>query len=207
MAIKRLRRGPAAPRPGPGDAAEQQLRERFLERYVEVVHRIAERAPAGVLLKALGTPDEVSGLAGALSGSVEIPRAHDPLARARARAVGIKQQLLADAGGALEVGEVAERLGISPQAVHQRRHRGTLLAVPRPNGQWVYPTIQFDPPELANRIGTVLSAFTVDDPWARLSVLLSRTPSLGGKRPIDAIRDGDVEGAVGAVASFGVRDD
>lgn len=190
----------------PRETSDRELRERFLERYVEALRRIAERAPAGVLLRALGAPDEVSGLAGALSGSVEIPRARDPLARARARAVEIKQRLLEDAGGALGAGEVAELLGVTPQAVHQRRHRGTLLAVPRPNGSWAYPAAQFDPPEMANRIGMVLSAFTTDDPWTRFSVLFSRAESLGGRCPIDALREGDMEGAVEAVASFGPGD-
>lgn len=91
--------------------------------------------------------------------------------------------------------------------MHQRRNRGALLAVQRPSGQWVYPRIQFEPIETANRMGVVLSAFKVADPWARLSVLLSRADSLGGGRPIDALREGDVEGAAQAVASFGAADE
>lgn len=196
----------AAGRPGRrgGDPIDRELREKFFERYLETLRRISETAPRDVVLKALGAADEVSGLATALSESVEIPRARDPLARAKARGVEIKRRLLEDAGGALEAGEVAELLGITPQAVHQRRHRGTLLAVQRPNGQWVYPRIQFEPVEIANRIGDVLSAFTVEEPWTRLSVLLSASPSLGGRRPIDALREGDVDGAREAVASYGV---
>jgi hypothetical protein len=186
-------------------ALEGEVRERFYERYRDTLRRLAETAPAGVLIRALGAEDEVSGLAGALSASVEIPRAHDPLAAARARAAGIKTRLLAEAGGALEAGEVAELLGITPQAVHQRRHRGTILALQRPNGQWVYPRFQFEPVELASQMGAVLAAFTVTEPWTRLSVLLAGAPSLSGKRPIDALREGDLDGALEAVASYGVE--
>jgi hypothetical protein len=186
-------------------ALEGEVRERFYERYRDTLRRLAETAPAGLLVRALGAEDEVSGLADALAASVEIPPAHDPLASARARAAGIKSRLLEDAGGAIEVGEVAELLAITPQAVHQRRHRGTLLALQRPNGQWVYPRFQFEPLEIANRIGVVLAAFRVAEPWTRLSVLLTSAPSLGGQRPIDALREGDLEGAIEAVASYGIE--
>lgn len=191
---------------GGTQALESEVRGQFMERYQETVRRLAQSAPTGVLVRALGAADELSGLAGALAEVVEIPRAHDPLARARARTAQIKLRLLDDAGGALDAGEVAQLLEISPQAVHQRRSRGTLLAVPRPNGQWVYPRFQFEPVELAQRMGPVLAAFSVDEPWTRLSVLLSRAESLGGKRPLDALREGDLEGAIEAVASFGVQD-
>jgi hypothetical protein len=186
-------------------ALEGEVRERFYERYRDTLRRLAETAPAGLLVRALGAEAEVSGLADALAASVEIPPAHDPLASARARAAGIKSRLLEDAGGAIEVGEVAELLAITPQAVHQRRHRGTLLALQRPNGQWVYPRFQFEPLEIANRIGVVLAAFRVVEPWTRLSVLLTSAPSLGGQRPIDALREGDLEGAIEAVASYGIE--
>lgn len=195
---------PSPSRAGGGDERDRELRERFFERYRDTLWRIAERAPREAVAKALGAADEVSGLATVLSESVEIPRARDPLAGAKARAVDVKRRLLEDAGGTLEVGGVAELLGISPQAVHQRRRRGTLLALRRPNGRWVYPRFQFEPVELANEIGAVLSEFSTDDPWTRLSVLLARAPSLGGQRPIDALREGDVEGAREAVSSFGV---
>lgn len=188
-------------------ATEFEVRERFVQRYAATIRRIAEVAPTAVLLKALANSDEVGGLAAALSESLDIPRAHDPLSRAKARATQIKRRLLEEAGGACEAGDVAELLGITPQAVHQRRNRGALLAVQRPNGQWMYPRIQFEPIETANRMGEVLSAFKVNDSWARLSVLLSRTDSLGGRRPIDVLREGDVEGAILAVASFGAADE
>lgn len=185
---------------------QRALRERFASRYQEFVRRFSEEVPADVLARALEASDERSGLAVALAETVEIPPARDPLGRAKARSLDVRRRLLSEAGGAYEVSEVADRLGITPAAVHQRRQRGTLLAVRAANGQWVYPAFQFEPPERANEIGRVLAAFRVDEPWTKLSVLLSGAPSLGGRRPIDALRDGDVEGAAEAVASYGLDD-
>jgi hypothetical protein len=182
------------------------LRRRFASRYTEFLERFSEAVPAAVLARALAAPDERSGLAVALAETVEIPPARDPLARAKARSQEVRRLLLEEAGGAYEVSEVAQLLGVTPAAVHQRRQRATLLAIRAANGQWLYPAFQFDPPELASQIGRVLSAFRVTEPWTKLSVLLSGAPSLGSRRPIDALRDGDVEGAIEAVAAYGLDD-
>lgn len=187
-------------------AGPRLLRERFAARYQEFLQRFSESVPAEVLLRALEASDERSGLAVALAETVEIPPARDPLGRAKARSLEVRRRLLEEAGGAYEVSAVAEFLGITPAAVHQRRQRGTLLAVRAANGQWVYPAFQFEPPTLANEIGRVLSAFRVAEPWTKLSVLLSGAPSLGGKRPLDALREGDLEGAIEAVVAYGLDD-
>lgn len=184
----------------------REVRERFTRRYQAFVRRFGEAVSADVLARALAASDERSGLAIALAAAIEIPPAKDPLGRAKARSLEVRHRLLEDAGGVYEVAEVADFLGVTPAAVHQRRQRGTLLAVRSPNGQWLYPAFQFDPPDLANGIGPVLTAFRVDEPWTKLSVLLSSASSLGGMRPIDALRAGDVDGAIEAVASYGLDD-
>lgn len=184
----------------------REVRERFASRYQAFVRRFSEAVSAEVLTRALAAGDERSGLAMALAAAIEIPPAVDPLGRAKARSLEVRRRLLEEAGGVYEVAEVADFLGVTPAAVHQRRQRGTLLAVRSARGQWVYPAFQFDPPELANEIAPVLTAFRTTEPWTKLSVLLSSAPSLGGKRPIDALRDGDIDGAVDAVASYGLND-
>jgi hypothetical protein len=185
---------------------ERDLRERFASRYREFLQRFSEEVPPEVLVRALEASDERSGLAVALAETVEIPPAKDPLGRAKARSLEVRRRLLREAGGTHEVAAVADLLEITPAAVHQRRQRGTLLAVRTAHGQWVYPAFQFEPPQLANEIGPILTAFRVSEPWTKLSVLLSSAPSLGGRRPVDALREGDVEGAVEAVASYGTDD-
>jgi hypothetical protein len=185
---------------------ERALRERFASRYQEFVQRLSEVGPPEVLARALEAADERSALAVALAETVEVPPARDPLGRAKARGLEVRRRLLEEAGGAYAVSEVADLLEITPAAVHQRRARGTLLAIRTANGQWVYPALQFDPPEVANRIGQVLTAFTVDEPWTKLAVLLAGAPSLGGRSPIEALRAGDLEGAEEAAAAYGLDD-
>lgn len=197
---------PTSDRANKAARRERDLRKRFASRYQDFLRRFSEEVPPDVLVRALEASDERSALATALAATVEIPPARDPLGRAKARAIQVRRRLLEEAGGAYEVSEVADLLGITPAAVHQRRQRGTLLAIRAPNGQWLYPALQFEPLDLASEIGRVLSAFRLSEPWTKLSVLLSGAPSLGGKRPIDALREGDVEGTVEAVASYGLGD-
>jgi hypothetical protein len=131
------------------------------------------------------------------------PPARDPLAAARARGAAAKVDLLERAGGGLTVGRVADWLEITPAAVHARRQRGTLLAVPRANGEHLYPAFQFTGDGTLAGLGRVLQSFQVEGPWTKLSVLLSPADALDGRTPLDALRDGDIEGAVQAVSTYG----
>ncbi|HVG43141.1 MAG TPA: hypothetical protein VM890_00370 [Longimicrobium sp.] len=153
---------------------------------------------------ALAATDEVGGLAGILASVGPIdPPLRDPLASARARGAAMKSDLLVRAGGALAAGEVAAVMGVTPAAVHARRQRGTLLAVRQANGEFLYPACQFGDDGALPGLGQVLAAFTVEGEWTRLSVLLSPAPDLAGATPLDALREGDVAGAVEAVSSYG----
>jgi hypothetical protein len=176
----------------------------FVRRYSDLIRRIGEVAPERALEDALAAADDVGGLAGLLAEVAPLaPPAPDPLAAARARGASGKGELLRRAGGGLRAGEVASRMGVSPQAVHARRKRGTLLAVPQPNGEHLYPACQFGPEGALPGLGTVLSAFRVEGPWTRLSVLLSPAPMLGGRTPLEALASGDTAGAAGAAAAYG----
>lgn len=177
----------------------------FLRRYTQFLERIALEAPPEALQDALSASDDVGGIAGLVEevGPTLPPPEPDPLAAARMRAVRVKRELLERAGGAWSTGEAAHFLGVTPQAVHGRRSRGTLLAVRAANGDYVYPVFQFYKHGILPGIGDVLRAFQVQEPWTRLSVLLSPAGRLGGRTPLQAILDGHVQEAMEAVASYG----
>jgi hypothetical protein len=83
--------------------------------------------------------------------------------------------------------------GISRQAVADRRSRHTLLALRTSDGQWVYPTFQFDEhheviPGLPAVVQT-LAESGVDD-WTLAGWLVSPMRSLGGSTPIAWLRSG-----------------
>lgn len=186
--------------PEPGE----RLLKAFLRRYTDLLFRLGEAAPSEALEDALAAPDDVGGLARLLArlGPMAAP-APDPLAAARARGAEAKGRLLAKAGGALRAGEVAARLGVTPQAVHARRQRGTLLAVPQANGEWVYPACQLGPAGALPGLAEVLRAFNVDDPWTRLSVLLSPADGAGSRTPLELLAAGRAREAAEAVARYG----
>lgn len=188
----------------PRGAPQRPLARAFVRRYALLLERIGEVAPERALEDALAASDDVGGLAGLLAEVAPLdPPAPDPLAGARARGAAAKVALLERAGGGLRAGDVAARMRVSAQAVHARRKRGTLLAVPQPNGEFLYPACQFGPDGALPGLGTVLSAFAVQGPWTRLSALLAPADELEGRSPLQALRSGDVDGAAAAAASYG----
>jgi len=75
--------------------------------------------------------------------------------------------------------------------------------VPRANGEFLYPAFQFTEDGTLPGLARVLQAFQVEGPWTRLSVLLSPADAVDGRTPLGALRDGDVEGAILAVSTYG----
>lgn len=176
----------------------------FVQRYSELLRRLGEAAPEAAIADALAASDDVGGLAALLARVAPLaPPAPDPLARARARGAEAKGALLRTAGGGLRLGEVARRMGVTPQAVHARRKRGTLLAVSQANGEWLYPACQFGADGPLEGLGTVLQAFEVRGPWTRLAVLLAPADALGGRTPLEALTRGDAAAAAEAVSTYG----
>lgn len=176
----------------------------FVARYTPVLERLGERASHEILRDAITASDPASGLARMLAeiGPLD-PPAPDPLAGARARGALAKREMLEAAGGVYRVSQVAKLLGISRQAVDGRRARGTLLAVPRANGEWVYPACQFTEDGIVPGLDRFLKAFRVPTPWTQLSVLLARSPRLGGRTPLEALQAGDTEAACAVAREYG----
>jgi hypothetical protein len=126
----------------------------------------------------------------------------DPLAEARLKGLEEQRRLLREAGGAVGAIEAAEILGISRQAVDARRKKGRLLAVAAGRRGWRYPMAQFDGASedgVVRGLERVLAAIDDEGGWMRLAFLLSPEERLGGERPLDALRRGEVE-AVGRAA-------
>lgn len=190
--------------PAANATARALLLAAFLRRYGGLLERLGQVAPEAAISDALSASDEVGGLAALLArvGPLSPPPA-DPLAAARARGAQFKGELLAKAGGGLRLGEVAQQMGVSPQAVHARRKRGTLLAVAQANGEWLYPLCQFGPDGALPGLGTVLQAFRVQSPWTQLAVLLTGFDVLDGRTPLQAIQAGQAELAAQAVSLYG----
>jgi hypothetical protein len=127
----------------------------------------------------------------------------DPLAGARARGARMRGELLAEAGGALSVDEVAARLEMTRQGINVRARKGRLVRIPR-GKSFVYPQAQF-----AEEGGTlpgleeVLHALGLNG-WGALRFLLQTNALLKGKTPLELLRRGGaVERVVAAAEAFG----
>ena len=178
----------------------------FLRRSVTMLERLSAAAPTETLDAALASPSDVGGVASFLSDMAPLGMdlsSVDPLAEAMARGVAVKQELIRRAGGCLTSSQTAKALSISRQAVDKRRRRGVLLAVPGGSGDYLYPACQFNPRGVIPGLAEVIAAFQVRDPWTQLSVLLEPAPALGGRGVLQALRNGDLKGAVAVAAAFG----
>lgn len=184
--------------------AERRLRGLVRERFSGVMDRLIDYAPEAALAAALSAKDEKSGIAYLVAGVADLPAVRDPLAGAIARSIDVKQRLLEEAGGGMAVKEAAGVLGLSPQGVYYRLNVRSLLAVATPSDTRLLPAFQFESPEMTRRMGEVLPAFGDTDSWVVLSLLFSGAPALGGVRPVDALREGDVEAVIRAARAHDV---
>jgi hypothetical protein len=130
-------------------------------------------------------------------------RDHDPLAMARLRGIEAKRRILTDEGGMLSAEKVGETLTISRQAVDKRRKAGRLIAVSLGRRGFGYPAWQFSEHGTLPHLETVLDVLKRHDTWTKLVFFTSENAAIDGKRPLDALRSGDVEKVLAAARVYG----
>ncbi|HET7230657.1 MAG TPA: hypothetical protein VFJ16_11685 [Longimicrobium sp.] len=174
----------------PDEASLKRLRRTVYRRVLRQLRASVNGSTAEQLMAALEAETPAGTIARVLSA---VPAAvgtnADEWAEELLRGAEIKQELLAESGGTYSTGEVARLLGVTPQAVQQRRMRGRLLSVPLANGEWGYPACQFTPGGPPSALPRILDAFATRDPWVQLSILVSHEPALGG-RLVDLVARG-----------------
>ncbi len=132
-------------------------------------------------------------------------RGHDALAAARARGLAVQREALDAEGGALGAQEVADLLGISRQAVDQRRASGKLLAVDLGLRKNLYPRWQFTEGGILPGLEEVLAALSEHETssWMCLRFFLAKNYRLDERRPLDVLRRGEVAEVVEAARAYG----
>jgi hypothetical protein len=131
-----------------------------------------------------------------------------PNSRARALLQGVKiaEADLNEAGGTFKPEEVRKLLnGISRQALEKRVKDGSLLAVPGPSNRRRYPAIQFTRDGVVQGLKKVQEALPTRNPWTILNFLVRSDSRLGGRKPIELLRNGDVDLVVSAARGMGVQ--
>lgn len=88
--------------------------------------------------------------------------------------------------------QVVRLLGITRQAVHDRTHKGGLVAAQTAESTWVYPTFQFEGRHLVVGLKAVLKEFDLSetDRWAVAAWWVSPDAALRGLSPLEWIRAG-----------------
>ncbi len=183
----------------------EPMRQAFTRRLHEVVDHLGQTADAATIEEVLGMADAFSGLGVAMQrvATSEAAAVRDPLAPARVRGLAARERLIDRAGGLLRLREAAKRLDVTTQAVSGRRSRDTILAVPMPNGEWVYPVCQFSEHGLVPGIESFVRSFDETDPWTRLAVLLAPSGRYGGKSALDLLKEGRRVEARTIAATYG----
>lgn len=105
----------------------------------------------------------------------------------------MRDALLKLAGGAYSLVEAAELLGLPYQDMHRQIYEGRLLGMLL-DDEIIVPQLQMRDGQALPGIERVTMAFQLADAgaWSALQFLIELDPNLG-RRPIEALRAGEVE--------------
>jgi hypothetical protein len=177
----------------------------FYTRILRAVRSLEDDLPNTLINEATAAPTDHMVMLEALSSA---PWAaglaeDDPLLAAKLRGLYRRQEVVRAAGGALTSEQVAEILGLSRQAVDKRRSSNQLLAFTQGRRGYSYPGFQFDEGKTLSGLENVLEALRPLDPWMQLNFFTSPIERLGGKTPIELLRDGKVNDVISAASTYG----
>ena len=118
-----------------------------------------------------------------------------PRARALLKGIEIAQEDLRQSGGSYDLEQVRFLMhGVSRQRVDKRVRDGSLLAVPGPSNKRVYPAVQFlDDGTVVDGLQDVLTQIPTRNGFAILNFLIHPDQRLGGAKPIDLLKSGQVD--------------
>jgi len=120
-------------------------------------------------------------------------RPEDRMAKALARGLTTRQRLAVEEGGSVSSEEAAHLLGISKTAVLKRHQAGRLLGWRgERQGAVRFPVWQFDEGRVLPGLQEVLEILNRDqrlDDWGKVLFFLHTSSRLGGRRPLDLLRD------------------
>jgi hypothetical protein len=106
-----------------------------------------------------------------------------------------RDEAQAQVGPLLTPAETAQRLGVSPVTVNKWRRQDKLLGLRFDNHQYLYPLFQFADSPLQGERGVlrhldgVLHVLGERTAWEKALFLLAAHPRLGGKTPVEVLRE------------------
>jgi hypothetical protein len=129
----------------------------------------------------------------------------DPLAKARARGVSLRQRILAR-DDMLTLAEAAQALGLTPPAVNDRFRAGRLIALEAGARGRRYPAWQFEDEVAGKPLEAVLEVLKGLNAWTSYRFFTTPDSALEDETPLDMLRRGDTEAVVEAARLFASGD-
>jgi hypothetical protein len=121
-----------------------------------------------------------------------------------ARGILARKELELAEGGSLSAEEVANALGRTRQGIDYLRREGLIVAWRTTQGKWRYPAWQLTAQGgLLPGVRECLKALNTRTEGEPVIFFLSPRESIGGKRPLDLLRAGRIEGAIVAAERHG----
>jgi hypothetical protein len=141
-------------------------------------------------------------------GTQEAPATTDPrLVQAMERGAKVRQKLTEAEGGSMSAESVARELGMSKVAVLKRYQNGRLVAWREERQNAVrFPAWQFNDGKVLDGLEAVLSKLNAGsrlDDFGQMLFFLSNSRFLGGKRPLDCLRAGEMHRVIQAAEIYG----
>lgn len=169
-----------------------------VDEFTTLIRKHQDQAP-GTLARLVGLAFEFT-IGGGKSREQKLARAH-------VRGLGARQQLAEADGGSCSSDDVARLLQISKTAVLKRLAAGRLLAWREERLQAArFPRWQFDDHgHVLSGLEGVLEILNHDerlDAWGKILFFLQEKPSLGGRRPLDLLREGKLKEMILAAQAY-----
>jgi hypothetical protein len=184
------------------DSTRAEMSAIFVCRGIKAVTKLSEEVPEKSLAEAVAASTDYRVLLRALAAPEvgEALKHGDPLAMARVRGLENRQRFLEDSYSSEQV---ARLLGMSRQAVDERRKRGKLIGLTRGKRGYAYPAWQFDDGAALLGLEKILDVLRGHDPWMQSTFMLNRNERLDGKSPVEVLRHGEIESVQEAARAFG----
>jgi len=189
-------KGPLKLRP-----AGRALLERLTGAVVKRIERVPEKTALDLLKQGTDAEMMVS-FATTAEAFPELSTVRiDPLAKARARGMGLRQQTLAR-DDMLTLAEAAQALGLTPPAVNDRFRAGKLIALEAAARGRRYPAWQFEDELTGRPLEAVLDVLKGLNCWTIYRFFTTPDSTLEDETPLEVLRRGDIEAAVEAAKLF-----
>ena len=177
---------------------DQDIEERIVKSIRSALRQVAGAADPVNLAKLTGI---------AFRREFPVSRTDNRLANAIARGITARQKLMEAEGGSLSAEEAAREIGISKPAILKRYQKGQLIAwrEERQNAAR-FPVWQFDDHKVLNGLEAVLKVLNAGsrlDDFGRMLFFQANMGFLGGRRPLDCLRAGEVNKVLDAAKGYG----